>query len=225
MAPKKAKGKAIAPQEQTGAQPEEDFGPALIGTKYGVDVEKFRTVVAGRHNEHAATSVTPARFRRHASGLYPFFIHVFFVGLVMPFSSFMEEILTCYQICVLHLHPNAILTLALFVYLCEAYLGMSPSVAFFRSFYALWSTAPGESSGCLSLRIADEMSAIHIPMAWGADERPITRVTKKVEEFRQKWLLKDITATNTFYDVPEAPPMKHDGWSSEIGRASCRERV
>lgn len=91
---------------------------------------------------------------------------------------------------------------------------MAPSMAFFRSFYALWSTAPGESSGCLSLRIADEMPAIHIPMAWGADERPITRVTKKVEEFRQKWLLVDIGSTNASRDVPEAPPMKHDGWSS-----------
>lgn len=76
-------------------QPEEEFGPALIGTKYGADVEKFRAVVAGRHNEHDATSVTPARCGRHASGLYPFFIHCFFVGLVPPFSSFMEEILTC----------------------------------------------------------------------------------------------------------------------------------
>ena len=39
-------------------------------------------------------------------------------------------------------------------------------------------------------------------------------MTKKVEEFRKKWLLVDIGATNAFYDVPEAPPMKHYGWSS-----------
>ena len=52
------------------------------------------------------------------------------------------------------------------------------------------------------------------PMVWGADEKPIMRVTKKVEDFRQKWLLVDIGATNAFCDVPEAAPMKHDGWSS-----------
>ena len=49
----------------------------------------------------------------------------------------MEEILACYQICILYLHPNAILTLAIFAYFCEAYLGVMPSVALFRSFYAL----------------------------------------------------------------------------------------
>ena len=109
----------------------ERCGPAIIGTKYATDVEMFREAVAGRHNEHDATMLTPARLVRHASGLYPFFVNFFFAGLVPPFSLFMEEILTCYQICFLHLHPNAILTLAIFAYLCEAYLGVVPSVAFF----------------------------------------------------------------------------------------------
>ena len=61
----------------------------------------------------------------------------------------------CYQICILHLHPNSILTLAIFAYFCEAYMGIRPSVALFRSFYALRFTANGESSGCLSFRITD----------------------------------------------------------------------
>ena len=59
------------------------------------------------------------------------------------------------------------------------------------------------------------MAEIHIPMAWGSDEKIITRVMKKVEDFHQKWLLVDIGETNSFCDVPEAPPMKHDGWSCE----------
>ena len=186
MAPKKTKGKAVAAQAQSSAPPAEDYGPTIIGTQYVTDVEIFREAVAGRHNEHGATALTPARFGRHASGLYPCSVHFFFTGLVPPFSPFMEEILACYQICILHLHPNAILTLAIFAYLCEAYVGVAPSVAFFQSFYALRSTALGETSGCMSFRIADGMAGILIPMAWGADERPITRVTKKMEEFCQK---------------------------------------
>ena len=137
MAPKKAKGKAIFPQEQHDAQPSEKCGPAIIGTNYATDVEKFHEAVADRHNEYGATALPPTRFGQHASGLYPFFINFFFAGLVPPFSPFMEEILTCYQICILHLHPNAILTISIFPYLCEAYLGVAPSVAFFRSFYVL----------------------------------------------------------------------------------------
>ena len=88
-------------------------------------------MVAGKHNEHGTTALTPARFGRHTSGLYPFFINFFFTGLVPHFSPFMEEVLTCYQICILNLHPNAILTLAIFAYLCEAYLSVAPSMAFF----------------------------------------------------------------------------------------------
>ena len=150
-------------------------------------------------------ALTPARSGRHASRLYPFFVHFFFAGLIPPFSLFMEEILACYRICILHLHPNAILTLAIFAYFCEAYLGGMPSVALFWSFYALRFTASGESSGCLSFRITDGMAGILITMAWGPDELPVTRVMKKVEEFRKKWLLVDIGGSNTFCDVPESP--------------------
>ena len=131
MAPKKAKGKAIAAQTSSSAPPVEECGPAIIGTRYLEDVEVFRWAVASRHNEHGATSLTPARSGRHSAVLYSFFVHFFVVGLVPPFSPFMEEIIACYQICILHLHPNAILMLAIFAYLCKAYLGVAPSVAFF----------------------------------------------------------------------------------------------
>ena len=51
-------------------------------------------------------------------------------------------------------------------------------------------------------------------MVWGADELPVTRITKKVEEFRKKWVLVDVGGSNAFCDIPDAPPVKHDGWSS-----------
>ena len=51
-------------------------------------------------------------------------------------------------------------------------------------------------------------------MAWGPDELPVTRITKKVEEFRKKWVLVDVGGWNAFCDIPDAPPVKDDGWSS-----------
>ena len=39
-------------------------------------------------------------------------------------------------------------------------------------------------------------------------------MTKKVEEFCKKWVLVDVGGSNAFYDIPDAPPVKHDGWSS-----------
>jgi hypothetical protein len=51
---------------------------------------------------------------------------------------------------VLHLHPNSITILEIFAFWCEAFVGISPYIAFFRSYYFLRLTDPRESWGCLS---------------------------------------------------------------------------
>jgi hypothetical protein len=57
------------------------------------------------------------------------------------------------------------------------------------------------------------MGGIYIPMSWDGD-KPVTRVTKKVDDFRQRWFLVDAKTQNSFFDVPEAPPLKNSNWSS-----------
>ena len=212
MGPKK--GKAVVVEDPAGAQREEELAPALIGTRVSSAeaLEKLKPLVAGKNNEHGASGVKAARFGKLAAGWYPIFLHTLFAGLVPPFSPFLVEVLSFYQIQLLHLHPNSILILAIFAYLCEAYLGVMPSVAFFRSFYALRNTALGERSGCVSFRIADGMGAIYIPMSWDGG-KAVTRVTKKVEDFRQKWVLVDAKERCAFFDEPEAPPLKNSNWS------------
>ena len=122
----------------------------------------------------------PADSSKLREGYYPIFLHTLFAGLVPPFSDFLMAVLETYQIQLLHLHPNSILILSIFAYLCEAYVGVRPSVELFRSFYALRSTAPGECTGCVSFRIADARSRNYIPIAW-VGENSITKITKKVE--------------------------------------------
>ena len=55
-------------------------------------------------------------------------------GLVPPFSEFFLAVLETYGLHMLHLHPNAVVTLSLFAYACEAYVGVAPSIALFRHF-------------------------------------------------------------------------------------------
>ena len=100
-----------------------------------------------------------------------------------PFSPFLEAVLAFYQVQLLHLHPNSVLILAVFAYLCEAYLGLEPTVGLFRCFYALRNTTKNERSGCVSFRIVDGMGSVYIPMSW-TEGKAITSVTKKVEDFR-----------------------------------------
>ena len=115
------------------ARQEDELAPALVGTRIHTAeaLDKIRLMAAGKNNEHGASVLKAARFCKLAAGLYPIFLQTIFAGLVPPFSPFLEEVLAFYQIQLLHLHPNSILILAIFAYLCEAYLGVMPSVAFF----------------------------------------------------------------------------------------------
>ena len=53
------------------------------------------------------------------------------------FSDFLCAFLGHYQIHLLHVQPNSILLRSIFSYLYEAFLGVMPSVALFRTFYSL----------------------------------------------------------------------------------------
>ena len=59
------------------------------------------------------------------------------------------------------------------------------------------------------------MGCIYITMSWDGD-KPVTRVTKKVDDFRQRWFLVDTQTRSSFFDVPEAPPLKNSNWASEV---------
>jgi preprotein translocase subunit Sec61beta len=59
----------------------------------------------------------------HESVVYvPFLI----CGLVLPVSPFFLGLLDFYDLNLTHLNPNSILQVAIFVHLCEAFLGILP---------------------------------------------------------------------------------------------------
>jgi hypothetical protein len=63
-----------------------------------------------------------------------------------------------------HLHPNALLTLAIIQYLCEAFVGVRPSVALFRVFYEAHLDASSAIFGFLSIHLCPSMVIRFIPM-------------------------------------------------------------
>ena len=52
----------------------------------------------------------------------------------------------------LHLDPQSIALLAVFAFVCEAMVGIAPSVALLRYFFSLHLTDPRQCSGCLSFQ-------------------------------------------------------------------------
>jgi hypothetical protein len=51
--------------------------------------------------------------------------------LALPTSNFFRGLLYFYGIQIHHLNPNSIAHVAIFVYLCEAFLGIEPHIAMF----------------------------------------------------------------------------------------------
>jgi hypothetical protein len=66
------------------------------------------------------------------------FLPFLMAGLLSPFLPFFMEVLEAYAIHMVHLIPNAVVTLSLFVHACEMFIDVQPSVELFRHFFSLY---------------------------------------------------------------------------------------
>jgi hypothetical protein len=71
------------------------------------------------------------------SGDFVFFTAYALAGLLPPLSSFFLTLLEYYRLQLQYLSPNSIAMVAIFVHLCEMYVGVRPSVRLFRCFFVL----------------------------------------------------------------------------------------
>lgn len=119
-----------------------------------------------------------------------------------PFSAFFYAILEHYRIHVLHLQPNSIVILIVFACLCEAYLGVRPSVALFRHFYILRLTTGGQYFWCVSFQIFEGVDGDILPMD----------ISKRMGDgLRTHRVLMDPGQAHSNFFVPKSPAKKHSG--------------
>jgi hypothetical protein len=97
-------------------------------------------------------------------------------GMVLPMSLFLHAALSTYGVVLAHVQPNALLTLAIFPYFCEAFMGVCPLVALFHVFFEARLDASGAISGCLSFYLRPSMVTHFIPMP-----------TRECGEWRASW--------------------------------------
>jgi hypothetical protein len=69
-------------------------------------------------------------------GDFIFFVAYVLAGLVPPLSSFIT-LLEYYGLQLQHLSPNSIVLVAIFVHLCEMFVGVQPSWRLFQCFFIL----------------------------------------------------------------------------------------
>ena len=103
-----------------------------------------RPVLTSSFNEWGKTVAWPAsRASIHRTVTeVRFFVDALWAGLVPPFSAFFNAVLSHYQIHMMHLDPQSVTLLAIFAFVCEAMVGIAPSVALLRHFFSLHLTDP-----------------------------------------------------------------------------------
>jgi hypothetical protein len=77
------------------------------------------------------------------------FISFVRAGLCLPTSSFLHRFLHYFDISLNHLTPNVVLHLSVYVHLCEAFLGIVPSISLFRFFFHLKSHPRSDNTSLL----------------------------------------------------------------------------
>jgi hypothetical protein len=164
-------------------------------------------MVGSKNSEWGTTCIWHGRTLRDTlpATTQPFFLFSIFTGLVPPFFPFFLAILETYGIQAIHLHPNSVTLLAVFAYAYEAWIGIKPSVAYFRHLFSLRSSGPNQSSGCVCFIATVGMEGDFIDLKW----------MKKVEDFRSRWLFVDILEESKLFLVTGVPPTKLITWASE----------
>ena len=151
MAPtNKDKGKKPMSSSSSSPAIEPAFGWSLVLNLEAL--EKIRPALASIFNECRRTTVWPAShvsIDRIATEVR-FSVDALWAGLVPPFSAFFNAVLSHYQIHMMHLDPQSITLLSVFAIVCEAMVGIAPSVTLLRHFFSLRLTDPLQCSGCVS---------------------------------------------------------------------------
>jgi hypothetical protein len=126
-------------------------------------------MLATEWNEHGASKTWPGSpsWESPSAGAFPVLYHGIVAGLVPPFIL---ELLSHFEIQVLHIHPMSLTILAICAFWCEAFVRVRTSVALFHHFYSARLNNGGLRAGCVTFYAESRW----IDMDW----------EKKVNDFR-----------------------------------------
>ena len=107
-----------------------------------------------------------------------------------------------YQIHLLHLEPRSIILLAVFTFLCEAMVGITPSVALFHHFFLLRLVNARQCSGCATSEVVAATTGSGIDF----------ELSPAAKGFWKQWLLMDAGTCSPLLLTPRAPATPNSGW-------------
>ena len=105
----------------------------------------------------------------------------------------------------MHLELESITLLDVFAFVCEAMVGIPPSVALLRHFFSLRLSDPTQCSGCVSFLTIPETTASGIDFGLPPSEA----------KFREWRLYVDVGVPSPLLSHPTAPAVPSSGWGHE----------
>jgi hypothetical protein len=144
-------------------------------------------------------------------GDFIFFSAYALAGMVPPLSSFFLMLLEFYGLQLQHLSPNSITLVAIFVLLCEMFVGVRPSVRLFRCFFVMKAASqrPPLIGGYYFARRTQGPSWYIAPVFPGRWER-----------WREDWALVQADAHDRFMIPAAAPTIDRAEWGKDPGLES-----
>jgi hypothetical protein len=149
-------------------------------------------------------------------GDFVFFSTYALAGLVPSLSSFFLMLLEFYGLQLQHLSPNSITLVAIFVHLCEMFVGVRPSVRLFRRFFVMKAASQRLPliGGYYFTRRTQGPSRYIAPVSPGRWER-----------WREDWSLMQADAHDRLVIPAAAPTLDRAEWGKDPGLESAFDPV
>jgi hypothetical protein len=148
------------------------------------------------------------------TGEFILFISYIFCGLALPISPFFLLLLEEFGLQLQHLTPHSVLQAAIFVHLCEMFVGVAPCTSLFRHFLVLVKSGKTRDHiGAYYFQTRPDLAVVYIPTLGRA----------RWENWRSDWVIASAEAN----DRPVLPSVGRrssascEGPSHPWCRSSC----
>jgi len=139
------------------------------------------------------------------AGEFVLFVSHISTGLGLPISSFLL-LLEDFGLQLQHLTPHSILLTAIFVHLCEMFVGVRPCVLLFRHFFQLVMSGKSKDEvGAYYFQTRSDLRSPYIPRLNGG----------KWEEWCKEWVIATTEANERLVMPTEGPASDHLSWRTK----------
>jgi hypothetical protein len=141
-----------------------------------------------------------------AAGEFVLFASYISCGLALPISPFFLLLLEELGLQLQHLTPHSILQAAIFVHLCEMFVGVAPCTSLFRHFFVLVKSVEAKDHlGAYYFQTRSDLAMAYIPTLGGA----------RWENWRSDWVIASAEANDRLVLPSDGPALDRKQWRAK----------